>query len=95
MPVRNGNRVNDRTTTTKAASVRKQLDTKDSKSREDTIVQMTLTERLVRSRSQWAGDIETMADDRLSKSAAELREEGRRRRETRDEGAKAEMGRLC
>ena len=30
MPVRNGNRGNDRTTTTKAASVRKQLDTKHS-----------------------------------------------------------------
>ena len=30
MPVRNGNLGNDRTTTTKAARVRKQLDTKNS-----------------------------------------------------------------
>ena len=34
MPVRNGNIGTDRTTTTKAASVRKQLDTKNSKSDE-------------------------------------------------------------
>ena len=34
MPVRNGNPGNDRTTTTKAASVRKQLGTKNSKSNE-------------------------------------------------------------
>ena len=34
MPVRNGNLGTDRTTTAKAASVRKQLDTKNSKSNE-------------------------------------------------------------
>ena len=34
MPVRNGNLGNDRTTTTKAANVLKQLDTKNSKSNE-------------------------------------------------------------
>ena len=34
MPVRNGNLGTDRTTTTKAASVRKQLGTKNSKSNE-------------------------------------------------------------
>ena len=34
MPVRNGNLGNDRTTTTKAASVRKQLGAKNSKSNE-------------------------------------------------------------
>ena len=34
----------------------------------------------MRSRLQWAGHIERMADDRLLKSAAELREQGRRRR---------------
>ena len=34
MPVRNGNLDTDRTTTTKAASVRKQLGTKNSKSNE-------------------------------------------------------------
>ena len=40
----------------------------------------SLKERLVRSRLQWAGYVERMADDRLPKRAAELREEGRRRR---------------
>ena len=39
-----------------------------------------MTERLVRSRLQWAGHIEMKADDRLPKRAAELRDEGRRRR---------------
>ena len=45
-------------------------------------MQRSLTERLVRSRLQWAGHVERMADDRLSlpKRAAELREQGRRRR---------------
>ena len=79
MPVRNGNLGTDRTTTTKAASVRKQLGTKNSKSadrrrmvelREETGVQRSLTERLVRSRLQWDGHVERMADDRLPKRAA-------------------------
>ena len=48
--------------------------------REETGVQRSLTERLVRSRLQWAGHVERMADDRLPKRAAELREQGRRRR---------------
>ena len=48
--------------------------------REETGVQWSLTERLVRSRLQWAGHIERMADERLPKRAAELREQGRRRR---------------
>ena len=39
-----------------------------------------MTERLVRSRLQWAGHVGRMADDRLPKRAAELREEGRMRR---------------
>ena len=42
-------------------------------------VQRSLTERLVRSRLQWAGHVERMADDRLPKRAADLREPGRRR----------------
>ena len=53
MPVRNGNIGNDLTTTTKAASVRKQLGTKNSKSNEgiqakngETVVHRSLTERL-------------------------------------------------
>ena len=49
-------------------------------SSEDTGVQRSLTERLARSRLLWAGHVERMADDRLPKLAAELREEGRRRR---------------
>ena len=48
--------------------------------REETGVQWSLTERLVRSRFQWAGHVERMADERLPKRAAELREQGRRRR---------------
>ena len=48
--------------------------------REEMGVQRSLTERLVRSRLQWAGHVERMADDRLPKRAAELREPGRRRR---------------
>ena len=49
--------------------------------REETGVQMRLTERLVRSRLQWTGHVERMADDRLSKTTAELHEEGRIREE--------------
>ena len=67
MPVRNGNLGNDRTT--KAASVRKQLGTKKSKSnesrqaknggviREETGVQRSLLERLVKSRLLRAGHV--------------------------------------
>ena len=72
----------------------KQLDTKNSKSndrgqtgevrwgylRDERRMQRSLTEILVRSRLQWAGHVERMAVDRLPKRAAELREEGRRRR---------------
>ena len=48
--------------------------------REETGVQRSLTERQVRSRLQWAGHVERMADYRLPKRAAELRELGSRRR---------------
>ena len=48
--------------------------------REDTGVLKILTERLVRSRLQWVGHVERMADERLPKRVAELCEEGRRRR---------------
>ncbi len=48
--------------------------------REETGVQRSLTEKLVWSSLQWAGHVGRMADDRLPKRAAELREEGRRRR---------------
>ena len=34
-------------------------------------MQRSLTERLVRSRLQWAGHVERMADNRLPKRAAE------------------------
>ena len=47
---------------------------------EETGVQRSLTEWLVRSRLQWAGHVERMGDDSLPKKAAELREQGRRRR---------------
>ena len=94
MPVRNGNIGNDRTTTTKAASVRKQLGTKNSTSNEsrqgknggvkgrdrsaEELDRETGEERV--SRLQWAGHVERMAYDRLPKRAVELREHGRRRR---------------
>ena len=55
--------------------------------REETGVQRSLTERLVRGRSQWAGHVERMVDDRLPKRAAELHEQGRE--------TNAEMGGLC
>ena len=47
--------------------------------REEAGVQRSLTERQVRSRLQWAGHVERMADDRLPKRATELREQGRGR----------------
>ena len=71
LQVRNENIGTDRTTPTKAASVQKQLGTKKStivtradslrrrmvELREETGVQRSLTERLVRSRLQWAGHV--------------------------------------
>ena len=87
MPVRNGNFGTDRNTTTKAVRmqvcdnnwVRKIARVKRA-DRRRMGVQRSLTERLVRSRLQWAGHVGRMADDRLPKRAAELREDGRRRR---------------
>ena len=46
----------------------------------ETGVQWSLAERLVRSRLQWAGHVDRMADDRLPKRATEFRDEGRMRR---------------
>ena len=48
--------------------------------REETGVQMSLTERPVRNSPQWTGHVERMVDDRLPTRAAELREQGSRRR---------------
>ena len=48
--------------------------------REDTGVQRSSTERLVRSRLQWGGHVEWMADDTLPMRSVVLREQGRRRR---------------
>ena len=50
--------------------------------REETGVQRILTKRLERSRLQWTGHLETMAENRLPKRTTELSEEGRRRRGT-------------
>ena len=91
MPVRNGQFGTDRNTTTNAASVRKQLGTKIARVRradkrrmvelrEESGVQMSLTERPVKSTLQLVGHVERMADDRIPNRAPELREEGRRRR---------------
>ena len=91
MNVWNGNIGTDRTTTAKAASVRKQLGARVERVtmpdrrrmmelREETRVQRSLTESLVRSRLQWTGHVERMAHDRLPTRAAELRDQGRRRR---------------
>ncbi len=48
--------------------------------KEETGVQRSLTGRLVKSRLQWAGYVERMADDRQLKRAAELREQRKIRR---------------
>ena len=101
MPVWSGNLGSDRTTTTKAASVSKQLGTKHSKSnegrqemnggvKEKTGVQKSLTERLVMSRLQSAGQVERMAEYRLPKRATCYVSRTGEARE-----ANAEMGGLC
>ena len=41
--------------------------------REETGVQRSLTERLVRSRLQWAGHVERMADDRLTEESGRVK----------------------
>ena len=41
---------------------------------------LLLVPLMARRRLQWAGHVERMPDDRLPKRAAELREQGRRRR---------------
>ena len=85
MLVRNGNLGSDRTTTTKAASVRKQLGPKNSKSNEgrqaknggvkgrdgsaEELDRETGVEQIT-----VAGHVERMANDRLPKRAADLLE---------------------
>ena len=59
--------------------------------REETGVQRSLTERLVRSRLQWAGHVERMADDRWPITE----ESGRVTRAGQEETREAEMGGLC
>ena len=90
MPVRNGNLDTDRTTTTKATSVRKQLGMKNSKINEG----RQANNGVVKGRDGSAEDldremgeeqitarhVEITANDRLPKIAAELREHGRGRR---------------
>ena len=91
MPVRNGNLGTDRTTTTKAASVRKQLGPKNSKSDEG----RQAKNGGVKGRDGSAEELDRETgeeqitvgwtrrkdgDDRLPKRATELREQGRRRR---------------
>ena len=61
----------------KRADRRRMVDLRDEMGGQSSL---TESERLVRSRLQWAGHVERMADDRLPKRAAELREAGRRRR---------------
>ena len=95
MPVRNGNLDNDRTTTTKAACVRKQLGTNNNKSNEG----RQEKNGGVKGRDGGAEELDReigeeqakAADDRLPKRAAELRE--RARREGRP--ILSEMGGLC
>ena len=90
-PVWNGNLGNDRTTTTKAARMQTQLGTENSKSNEGRQAKNGRVK--VRDRSAEEIDRETgeeqttvgrtrgrMAEDRLPKRAAEIREQGRRRR---------------
>ena len=47
--------------------------------KEETGVQRSLTERLVRSRLQWVGHVERLPGNILPKRATELREQGRRK----------------
>ena len=95
MPVRNGNLGTDRTNNNKLrlqvcennwarkiARVTRADRRRMVELREETGVQRSLTEKPARSRLQWAGHVERMDDDRLPNRAAELREQGRRRRGT-------------
>ena len=69
MPVRYGNFGNDRTTTTKATSVRKQPGTKNANkgfSRVTRADRRSLTDILLRSRLQWVEHVGRMADVRAA-----------------------------
>ena len=90
MPVRNRNLGTDRTTTTKAAGMRKQLGTKNSKSNEgrqyengggETGAAEELDRETGEKQITVGRTSKRMADGRLPKNAAELGEHGRRRRE--------------
>ena len=91
MSVWNGNLGSDRATTTKSASVRKQLCTKNSRSKEsrqDKDGGVKGRERSAEELDRETGEeqtivgrtLESMADYRLPKRAAALREQGRKRR---------------
>ena len=105
MPVRNGNLGNDRTTTTKAASVRKQLGTKSSKSNEG----RQAKNGGVKGRDRSAGELDretgeeqTIVETREAKAEAgglcsqrceEGRRRGRRRQDTENGGKDYQMRR--
>ena len=92
MPVQNGNIGNDRSTTTIPASVRKQLGTKNSTSKEgrqekngglkgrDSSAEELDRETGEKQTTVGRTRIERMANDRQPKRAADLHEQGRRRR---------------
>ena len=91
MPVQNGILGSDRSTTTQAASVRKQLGPKNSKSNESRQAKhggvkgsdgsaVALDRETGEEQTTVGWTLDRMADERLPKRAEELRVQGRRRR---------------